>query len=49
MVGRFIDSTNLIEFSLLFISLSGFKIVMLSGVRALVEQQPVADDYTKYK
>jgi len=27
----------------------GFKIVMLSGVRALVEQQPVADDYTKYK
>ena len=32
-----------------FLSSSGFKTVMLSGVRALVEQQPVADDYTKYK
>ena len=32
--------------SLLF---SGFDMVMLSGVRAFVEQQPAADDYTKFK
>lgn len=27
----------------------GFDMVMLSGVRAFVEQQPAADDYTKFK
>ena len=29
--------------------LSGFRKVLLSGIRALVEQQPADDDYTKYE